>query len=65
MQDLPETNPYPRSSRSYLAYECAYDLFMSLATFHSMCGRILEIGILCISMSTWGLIREITFLLTQ
>jgi hypothetical protein len=41
MQDLPETNPYPHGSRSYLAYKCAYDLFMSSETFASMCGRIL------------------------
>ena len=40
-QDLPETNPYPHGSRSYLAYNRAYDLFMSPATFDSMCGRIL------------------------
>ena len=40
-QDLPETNPYPHGSKSYLAYSHAYHLFMSSATFDSMCGRIL------------------------
>lgn len=40
-QVLPETNPYQHGSRSYLAYNRAYDLFMASATFDSMCGRIL------------------------